>query len=241
VARTPNEKFILLFEAAKRSLLACELIYSRLDLELEAIELDMNNGVEISERAAPPLLSAVAFIDFSHRFGSLVDSFPLINKRRPQLKQLMNALTTVETARNHLQHLRGDLSANDPIEYAILGSLSWTKGERCFVVSFSQSTNITQSSIVYDALNQRWISKCQFSVKGVSVRLDSVLAEMRTFYEWLMKGVEFSDPDFAQLKWGKTIAVAFKLTTKPIIDRTTPLISNPSINSTIDKEHSNNP
>jgi|ERR1035438_4136927 hypothetical protein len=213
--RTPNEKFLLLFEATKRSLLACELIHSRLESELEELESDMNKGVEISERAAAPLLSAAAFIDFAHRFGALVDSLPLINKRKPQMKQLKSVLTPVEAARNHLQHLRGDLSSNDSVDYAVLGSLSWTKNDRCFLISFSQPTDMRQFSISYDAMNRRWTAIQQYRVKDVSVSLDIILAEMRSFYDWLTKIAVFSEPEVADLKWGKTIAVAFKLEIRP--------------------------
>jgi hypothetical protein len=188
------------------------MLFSRLGAELELLESDMDKQTQISERAAPPLLSAVAFIDFAHRFGSLVDSLPLISKRRPQLKQLRIALVHVEQVRNRLQHLRGELSSNDPIEYPILGNLSWTKGNRCFMIAFGQSTEISNLfSIAFDAMNMKWVSTYQYQVEKIPISLDGVLAEMRSFYGWLTSVVTFSNAEFAALKWGDTVAVAFHL------------------------------
>ena len=168
--------------------------------------------MQISERAALPLLSAVALIDFAHRFGTLVDSLPLISKRKPQLKQLRAALMPVETVRNHLQHLRGELSANDPIEYPVLGSLSWSKGDRCFTIAFSQATEINNVySIAFDSANQRWVSTCQYQVKNTAINMDGILVEMRIFYNWLTRSIQFSNSKIGELEWGDTLAFAFHL------------------------------
>lgn len=223
MTRTPKEKFLLLFEALKRSLLASEMLYGRLKSELGSLESDMDEGKQISERAATPLLSAVAFVDFAHRFGSLADSLPLINKRKPQIKQLRSALISTESARNHLQHMRGDLSSNDPIEYPLLGSLSWIKGHRCFLISFGQATEMNNLfSIAFDATKMQWTTTYQYQVKDTTISLDAVMQEMRAFYAWLTSAVTFADPELAELKWGNTLAVAFSLEMNMLTPGTSP-------------------
>jgi hypothetical protein len=209
--RTPQEKFALLFEAAKRSLVASGKLLTRLAEDLVALESDFIRGIEIQELAVSPLLSVVAFIDFAHRFGSIVDALPLLKKRAPQLRQLRSALAPVEAARNHLQHMRGDLTSNAHIDYPVLGSLAWTNERTCYLLAFSQPTNAKHYSIVYDAHNQCWAAKHQYRVKDVTISLDSVLTEMRVAYEWITSVVEFSNSDFADLRWGKTQLMAFHI------------------------------
>ncbi len=203
---------MLLFEATKRSLLACEALFARMSAELESLESDIDQGAQISQRGAAPVLSAVAFIDFAHRFGSLADSLPLLNKKKAKMKELRSALMTVEAARNHLQHLRGDLSSNDPIRYPILGAVSWTKGERCFTICFSQSTEMNDLfSIAFDASAMKWTSTLQYQIKDSVIKMDAILTAMRSFYGWLTNVIIFSKPEAAELKWGDTFAVCFRL------------------------------
>jgi hypothetical protein len=202
-ARTPDEKYILLFEAAKRSLLAAQVLFERLSDELTHLASDFSDGVDIQDHAVPTLLSAVAFIDFAHRFGSIVNSLPLINKSAPAVRRLRSALRTVGTARNHLQHMHGDLSSNVQIKYPVLGALSWTREDSCYVTFLNQATKAEASSIAYDNQNRCWTAKHQYTVQDVAINLDATLTEMQNAYRWLVDEVSFSDPEFASLRWGK--------------------------------------
>jgi hypothetical protein len=213
MSRTPEQKFVLLFEAVKRSLLSAEILHQRLATDLAALESDLNGGVEIGERAVSPLLSAVSFVDFAHRFASLVDSLPLIKKSAPELRQLKAVIAPVEIARNHLQHMRGDLSSNEEIKYPILGSLAWTTGNAAFTIAFTQPTDLEHFSIAYNSFNNRWTAKHRFSVKDAWVDLDPILAEMHRVFAWITGKVQFNDPEFGQLKWGATQAFAFRMST----------------------------
>lgn len=209
--RTPQEKFILLFEAAKRSLLAAEMLLQRLAAEVAGLSKDIDQSVDIQDRAVQPLLSAVAFIDFAHRFGSVVDSLPLISKKAPALRKLRTALRPVEAARNHLQHMRGDLSSNANIDYPILGSLSWAHESSSYTIFLSQPTKADTFSIAYDIQSQCWAARHQYTVKNATIDLDAVLAEMRNMYDWIVQAITFSDPSFAELKWGKTQSIGLRI------------------------------
>jgi hypothetical protein len=218
--RTPQQKFPLLFEAVKRSLLASQTLQRRIACDLAALESDLLAGLEINERAVSPLLSAVSFVDFAHRFGSLAESLPLIKKGTPELRKLKAVLAPVEVARNHLQHLREgkELSSNEKISFAVLGALTWTHGDSVFLISFTQPGKLEQASIAYDTVGQCWTAKHRFSVKNAWVDPDTILSEMECFFHWLTGKVTFSDPEFAQLQWGKPIAVTVRMT----ITRTPP-------------------
>jgi hypothetical protein len=207
--RTPQEKFVLLFETAKRSLLASEMLLSRMSVDLTALEPDIGASINIGSRAISPLLSAVAFIDFSHRFGSVVDALPLINKTAPEMRRLRLSLTPVEIARNHLQHMRGDLSSNMPIEYPLLGSLAWANGNSSYAIFLSQPTKTDAHSLVYDTHNRCWVAQRQYTVKDAAINLDVVLGEMRAAYDWIASLAQLPVSALAKLEWGETFAMGF--------------------------------
>lgn len=200
-----KEQILRLFEAAKRSLLAADLLLKQLAEGVTSLETDIDNGINVGERAIPSLLSAISFVDFAHRFASLLDALP-ISKKSLAMRKLGEKMTTVEIMRNHLQHLRGEYLKNEDINYPILGALSWTKGNKCYQLSWSQHFKHQIYSITYDTLEKRWMAKYQYTVKDVSVSLDCVLAEMFAAFEWVMSQCRdvFLDPLDAQLKWGET-------------------------------------
>jgi hypothetical protein len=129
-----------LFEAAKRSLLIADTTLKRLDAELKALEPDILASVNIGERAVPALLSCITFVDFAFRYGEVVDQLPTLSKKESAMRDLKVALKPIGVARNHLQHLRGDLSSNEGIDYPLLGSIAWASGDRCFVSFLTQPT-----------------------------------------------------------------------------------------------------
>jgi hypothetical protein len=202
--RNPQEKFILYFEAAKRSLLASDVLLKRLEGELAAIEPHLGSDSEVNELVVPALLSAISFIDFAHRFGELMEAMPLIPAKSSQLRRLRNVLNPVEKIRNHLQHLRGELATNEPVDYPLLGSIVWAKGRQSFAVAMGQATENSFPGMVYDIVNDCWVSRLQYNVGNIIVNLDPTLVEMKSAYDWLTTKVKFSDQEFGQLSWGKT-------------------------------------
>ncbi|TXI50827.1 MAG: hypothetical protein E6Q50_02375 [Lysobacter sp.] len=209
--RSPSEKYTLLFEAARRSLYACDLAYKRLLIELSSLEPRIDANIELGQEGIPPLLTAAGFVDFAHRFGSIVDSLPLVNKKSEEIKTLRASLKNVEFARNHLQHMRGDLCSNEPIDYPILGSLSWIGGESCYALCPTQATPVDYVSIAYDNVERRWATTCQYQVKRIEIDIPKVLRQAHLTYAWLVKQTTFADPNEKQLSWGKTSAMVIRL------------------------------
>lgn len=209
--RSPNQKFLLLFEAAKRCLLASDLLLARLDSSLAALELDIDASVDIADRAALPLLDAVAFVDFAHRFGSIVEALPLVSKKAPEIRELHLALRAVVKARNYLQHLRGDLSSNNEVRYPILGVLSWSRNGACYTMHFGQSSETESYSMAFDLQEKRWAAKYQFSIQSYTMDLDAIVKKMHETYSWFLTVVTASDPAVLQLKWGQTQSFALRM------------------------------
>jgi hypothetical protein len=214
--RTPQEKFLLLFEAAKRSLLSAELLLQRIADELDEVTRDIDSGITVEDRACLPLISCVSFVDFSFRFHSLVQALPMIKSTRPELLRLNSALSSVETARHHLQHLRGDLSSNASIEYPLWGSLSWVRHDNVYSMCLStpvQTYNF--ASLSYDRHEHVWTAKHVYSLHEVTIDLDSVLGEMKRAYLWIASAVQSPNASIAELKWGGTFACKMSLKNVP--------------------------
>lgn len=178
-------------------------------MELSALESDINQNVDVKDRAASPLLAAVAFIDFAHRFGSVVDALPLINKKSIELRALHEALVSVETARNHLQHMRGDLSSNEPIDYPLLGALSWAHSDSSYTICMSQPQKSDIQSMAYDTHNKCWATAYQYTVKNTSIDIPRVASSMHRAYTHITSSVDFIDSAQATLEWGGTISFGF--------------------------------
>jgi hypothetical protein len=209
--RTPDQKFVTLFEAAKRSLLAAEPLQKRLAADLLSFEQDLRSGIDIADRASAPLLSAISFVDFAHRFGSPVDALPRINKKSAEIRRLKEALTPIEKARNHLQHLRGDLSSDAEINYSLLGELCWTNGDTAYFIALTDPHSVSHTSIAFDTLERRWTAKHRYSVKNSWIDIDPIARVMRDTLDWISSKVTFSDESFGKLEWGKTLAGAIRV------------------------------
>jgi hypothetical protein len=202
--RTLDEKLHALFEAARRSLYVAELTAKRLYFELAQLEPDIDNQRDIGERAIIPLITAVGFVDFSHRYGSIMDALPRISKKAAEMKALSSVLKPVEHARNHLQHMRNDLSSNERLDYPILGSLSWIGSGACYSMIAAQPYSSEITTIAYNLEGRFWATACKYTVKRSDIYVPETLNQMKITYDWLTSLMEFSDPSELELKWGRT-------------------------------------
>jgi hypothetical protein len=217
--RLPEEKFRLLIEVARRSLLMCELLVQRLDAELRAVEPYIGASADLGDRVVPAFLSATGFIDFAHRFGEVVDSLPLISRRASECGALRNALAPVVIGRNYLQHLRNELNTNGPIEFAAMGVIGWTREDRAYSALFSQCTKMTVSSQEYNPITRRWNTRLQYQIKTQVIDFDATLAAIQTCYDWI---AETMAPrmglDLFEKSWGRTQAFALRFGAVPRLD-----------------------
>jgi len=206
--RSPQEKFVLILEAVKRSLLSAEILLRNVYAELDGIAQDVDAKRPIDDRAAAPLISCLGFIDFAFRFKSLMDALPLVSAKHPQMIRLMSALASVESARHHLQHLRGELSTNDAIEYPILGSISWVTNNAVYSMCLGTPIGTARfASISYDRENRQWTAAHLYAVRDAVVDTDMVIEEMRKAFNWLASAIFPPEPSLQELKWGATIVL----------------------------------
>ena len=204
--RTPEQKFGLLFEAMKRSLMVVDRLHTRLWHCLEhQIEPAIHKGEDVGSRAVDPMIDSISLIDFLHRFTTLADALPMIRKRAPEMQRLAQAMLDVEAARHYLQHTRGDLSTNLGISYPILGAILWSRLGNSYAMQFSQAAEETVVVRHHVARVGVHPPKMLFRCKEILVDLDLAISNSKEAYAWIAAQIESSDPDFTKLVWGSTL------------------------------------
>lgn len=197
-----QEKFVILYDTGKKCLLIVDHLFA--DLKRATLQAEDSTKVEADMSIVTEIyISALGLIDYFHRFHEIVSAMTLIRKDRPELKKLEKAVAPVKECRNYLQHMRGDLAKNDPIEYPILGAISWVSEGRNYTLFSSQPTqSFDLPGIVYDTFSDTYVCKYQFTVGGYEVRIDTVYSEVRSFWAWLEKSVVIEPSHIKEYAWG---------------------------------------
>jgi len=201
--RNPQEKFITLYDTAKKCLLILDHLYSDFE-KATLLAIDPKKIKADSSIVTEIYIAALGMIDYLHRFYEIICAMPLIRNDQPELKKLKELLVPVHNCRNYLQHMRSDLMANDPINYPILGAISWINDGRNYMLFSNQATqSCTAPSIAYDRLSKKYICKYSLSVGGHEIQLDIIYTQVKLFWEWIEKTTEISPPQIKDYKWGE--------------------------------------
>lgn len=95
--RNPQEKFVVLYDTAKKCLLILDQLY--IDLENgthQATNTDMvNNDPSVVTKI---YISALGLVDYFHRFHEIVSAMPLIRKDQPELKVRISLIVNTSIA-----------------------------------------------------------------------------------------------------------------------------------------------
>lgn len=212
--RNPQEKFVVLYDTAKKCLLILDHLYANLEnatnqaIDATKIKQDLSIVTNI-------YISALGLIDYFHRFHEVVAAMTLIRKDRPELKQLGKAIEPVKECRNYLQHMRGDLMKNDSIDYPILGAISWIHEGRNYTIFSNQATqSMSVPGIAYDRFAANYICKYQLIVGGHEIRIDNVYREIKLFWAWLEKNVVIEPSHIKDYTWGNPTVICSEIKMK---------------------------
>jgi hypothetical protein len=212
--RNPQEKFVVLYDTAKKCLLILDHLYANLEngtnqaMDATKIKQDLSIVTSI-------YISALGLIDYFHRFHEVVAAMTLIRKDRPELKQLGKTIEPVKECRNYLQHMRGDLMKNDSIDYPILGAISWIHEGRNYTIFSNQATqSMSVPGIAYDRFAANYICKYQLIVGGHEIRIDSVYSEIKLFWAWLEKIVVIQPSHVKDYTWGNPTIICSEIKMK---------------------------
>lgn len=205
--RNPQEKFVILYDTAKKCVLILDNLYA--DFENGTFQLRDAAKVENDPSVVTKIyISALGLIDYFHRFHEIISAMTLIRKDRPELKKLKNALEPVKDCRNYLQHMRGDLMKNDPIKYPILGAISWIHEGRNYTLFPNQPMQgVSLPGIAYDTFAGKYVCKYLLIVGGHEIQIDTVYTEVKAFWEWLEKAVVIEPPQIKDYAWGKPMII----------------------------------
>ena len=201
--RNPQEKFVILYDTAKKCLLILEHLYA--DFKSGTFQASDAAKVENDPSVVTQLyISALGLIDYFHRFYEIISAMTLIRKDQLELKKLRNVLEPVKDCRNYLQHMRGDLMKNDPITYPILGAISWVHEGRNYMLLSNQPTqSVNFPGIVYDTYDGKYVCEYLLSVGGHEIRIDAIYNEIKSFWTWLEKSVVIEPSHIKDYAWGK--------------------------------------
>jgi hypothetical protein len=201
--RKPQEKFVTLYDTAKKCLLILDHLYS--DFERATLLATDTPKVEADSSIVTEIyIAALGLVDYLHRFHEIVRAMPLLRKDLPELKKLKEALIPVQNCRNYLQHMHGDLMSNDSITYPILGAISWIHEGRNYILFSNQATvSYSAPGIVYDRFSEKYICKYQLTIGGHEIQLDIVYTQVKSFWTWLEKVAVIQPPQIKDYAWGK--------------------------------------
>jgi hypothetical protein len=202
-----RNRFLLLFEAARRSLLGASLLMERLAKELDEITPLIDGQTDVEGTAILPWVTVVSFVDFAYRYWDLLDALPGISKDLPEMKSLKEVLGSIEVGRHHLQHLRGDLIPT-PDVYPLFGVLNWIREDVCYTMWLNTlAGRTTATSISFNRFSRKWTSLHQLTIKGEIIDLDVVLKAMTETYATMTNRIDGIDPRHFELRWGTTVPV----------------------------------
>jgi hypothetical protein len=196
-------KFVRLYDIAKKCLILIDHVYEKINKTTELLE-NSNGSMTDEYQTCELYLDIFSFIDFSHRFLQIIDSMPLLSKKRKEVRKLNSTTSSIKDCRNYLQHLRGELNNEEIIEYPILGSISWIRNKRNYILLPTQATEKHSSAgITYDTHNHIYVCNYQFTVGNHELKIDKIYEELKEFWNWFETVTHIEPKGIKVYRWGK--------------------------------------
>lgn len=193
-------KFIRFYETAKKCLILIDKVYSRIEENILGLESDKNDKESMT---CELYIDLFTFIDFAHRFLQIIDSIPLLSKKKYEVRELNKTLDVVKRCRNYLQHMKEHLAKEEVIDYPILGSFSWISDDRNYIILPTQFTqNNKNAGIAYDTYENVYVCKYQFSIGGFELKIDNIYSEIKEFWDWFDKMARIKPEELKNYSWG---------------------------------------
>ena len=87
---------------------------------------------------------------------------PRISKKDQHVRQPNRDTKSISDCGNYLEHIRNHLAADDQINYAILGAVPWTAGDKsCSLFSKQLTAQQRPSGIVYVTVDRKYLREHQ--------------------------------------------------------------------------------
>lgn len=140
------------------------------------------------------LASSWGFIEALHRLREIALALPGISSKEPGMRSFLASTVIVETCRHYVQYLRGELSKEKPDPFPVWGSLAWVdeNDPMCShtMVIGTQTPGTSYSGLVFDAFNQKWVSRVCLSINSHSFSFDPVYESCIRFKNFIIPWIE---------------------------------------------------
>jgi hypothetical protein len=176
--------------------------FSKQVLQRESEKLDAIR-ITLSPDALTHVVQAVAtawqIVDVVQRVRDLAEGVPGVNKRPgSRTDAFLNATAIAEHFRHYVQHLRGEVSKPEVDRFPVWGALSWVSAadERTLHTTFLgvMQPGTEFHAGVYDALQDRWVSRVSLSVDRVHFNVDPIVAETTAFCDHILAAIAEIQP-----------------------------------------------
>lgn len=172
-------------------------ILKREHAELEALRLKLSP--ESMDDAVHAVATAWQIVDVVHRVRDLADGVPGVNKKAgSRTHAFLRATTIAERFRHYVQHLRGEVSKPEVDRFPVWGALSWVSAadERTLHTTFLgvMQPGTEFHAGVYDAQEDRWVSRVSLSVGRVHFNVDPIVAETTAFCDYVLSAIDETQP-----------------------------------------------
>lgn len=172
-------------------------ILQREHAELEALRLRLSP--DSLGDAVHAVATAWQIVDVVQRVRDLAEGVPGVNKRPgSRTRSFLDATAIAERFRHYVQHLRGEVSKPEVDRFPVWGSLSWVSASdnrtlhTTFLGVMLPGTEFHAG--VYDAQEDRWVSRVSLSVDRVHFNVDPIVAETIAFCEDMLAVISEFQP-----------------------------------------------
>ena len=120
-----DRKQTLFFDGVRYAAEMSHLAFTRLLKTLHALPEAEAGTAEYADLVTAAMTDAWTIVDSTHRLRELLAQFPKLKQKLPNLQVFYRATTGVETFRNVIQHLRGEIDKLAENGLPVWGSLTW--------------------------------------------------------------------------------------------------------------------
>ncbi|MBS1154287.1 MAG: hypothetical protein H6R07_211 [Proteobacteria bacterium] len=146
----------------------------------------------LSEKELLPAVfwRAWSFVDTVHRIREVAQAVPGLSSKTSEMRKFLTSTEVAESFRHYIQHLRGELSKRPGNTFPAWGSLAWVDPNdpqlTHMALAGAQVGETHYAGLVFDTVEQRWVSRVALSVGGLSFNFDLIAAECMDFRNFIL-------------------------------------------------------
>lgn len=145
---------------------------------------------ENEEFIIPAIWQCWSFVDVLHRIREIAQAMPGLSNKDKELVAFLEATKLAEEYRHYIQHLRSELSKTEINPFPVWGSLSWVDSRDTskahLVMIGAQTSGTSYSGCVFDAVEQKYVSKVCLGIGNKSFNFDPIFEACTLFHNYII-------------------------------------------------------